>query len=174
MREKQLWNACTSFVNSFIEHKKTYVKFHEKTAEYTLKSAKRRIKLWTALKAAQCNTEITWKSEKKSCNIIKTSTKNTVIKSVNMLNKHTDRTVRREVISWWWAFDRLDISTLLFNCGGAGVAESMMSTLHKRNVWITLVYKTAVGWSICGIISQPVVHSFLVSVAFVKRFQTLT
>jgi len=30
---------------SFIEHTKMYVKFHEKTAEYTLKSAKRQIKL---------------------------------------------------------------------------------------------------------------------------------
>jgi len=45
MREKQLWNACTTFANSFIEHTKMDVKFQEKTAEYTLKSAKRQIKL---------------------------------------------------------------------------------------------------------------------------------
>jgi len=44
MPEKQLWNACTTFVNSFIEHKKMYVKFHKKQLN-TLKSAKRQIEL---------------------------------------------------------------------------------------------------------------------------------
>ena len=44
MREKQLRNACTTFANSFIEHTKMYVKFHEKNS-WTLKAAKRQIKL---------------------------------------------------------------------------------------------------------------------------------